>query len=970
MVGALYIKTHYTLLSSMIKIPDLIIKAKEYGYQSIAITDTNMYGVMEFYKTCKKQEIKPIVGLELDFNGFKIVLYAKNYLGYQNLIKLTTIKSYEKITLENLITYSNNLILVLPYESRKLEKDLNKIYEHVFIGYKNICEKEDINNDNSVYFNETLYLEKTDSEYLKYLEAIKNGIVDEEFDKRNNYLKSIDEIDDLKNNKKIVELCNLKLEKNHNLLPKFNCPNNLDSHTHLKQICIKGLKKIFGDKVYQIYLKRLKYELDIINKMGFSDYFLIVEDYVRFAKEKNILVGAGRGSAPGSLVAYVLNITDIDPIKNQLLFERFLNPERITMPDIDIDFEYTKRHLVIDYCMKKYGIKKVAGIITFGTLASKQIIRDICRVVGIKSELTDKLSKLIDSKLSLKDNLKSEKLRLFLTHNKNLNKIYNISSKLEGLKRHTSIHAAGIVMSNDNLDNYIPLDKSNDNHYLTGYSMEYLEDLGLLKMDFLGLKNLTILANTIEDVATTLNKEINLNDIPLDDSKTINLFNKGNTIGIFQFESEGMINFLKKYQANNFNDIVTAVALFRPGPMDNIDLYIKRKQLLEKTTYYHQDLEPILKSTHGIIIYQEQIILIASLLAGYTLGEADVLRRAMTKKNKSILIKEEIKFINGSIKNGYDKEVAKKIYDLILKFASYGFNKSHSVAYSKIAFQMAYFKAHFPAYFIKNLLNASIGSSINTKEYIYEAKLNNVKVIKPNINTSEDKYLVHKNNIIFPLNGIKNIGENATKKIIEERKKGKFEDIFDFVKRTYGGSVNKKTILSLNDAGCFVELGIFRQTVCNNIDEIINYAELSYDLLDDYSLKPIFENNVDYDQKTILLKELEIFGFYLTNHPVTSYKEEFNSFLGIKDLNNYFDQVITIILHVDNIKVIKTKKDEDMCFLTCTDEINMIDVVMFPKIFNEYQDINNNDIVEIKARVEKRFDKLQLVVINLKNLNK
>ena len=587
----LYIKTHNSLLQSLIKIDDLIDFAKQNNIKVLTITDNNMYGALEFYNKCLQNDIKPIIGLEVN----DVVLYAQNYQGYKNLIKLSTIMSEREVLLEDLIKYKSDLICILLYKSKDKYDELSKHFNCIFQGYSNLDEKLNLKG-NLIYLNEILYLDEKDKPYLKYLYAIKDGIsIDSvNIDKTDNHFFAYKLYTD-ENNNKINELCNLQIPKHQDLLPIYDT-KGIDSYTYLKQLTKEGLKRIFGEKAPKIYLERLKYELEIINKMGFCNYFLVVWDYVNFAKQNKILTGPGRGSAAGSLVSYCLGITSVDPIKYNLLFERFLNPDRVTMPDIDIDFEYNRREEVIEYCINKYGKKKAAPIITFGTLGAKQAIRDVARCMKIDLKMVDKVCKLIDSNKTLKENLKeNKKLQEILTGD--LKKMYQIATKFEGLKRHTSIHAAGIVISNTDLDEVIPL-AYHDNFYTTGYSMEYLEELGLLKMDILALKNLTLL----NDVSKEVN--VDIDSIPLNDLKTIKVFTDVDTIGIFQFESDGMMNFLRKFKPNCFEDIVAAIALFRPGPMNNIDTYIKRKQGLEKIDYIDDRLINILKPTYGIIIYQ------------------------------------------------------------------------------------------------------------------------------------------------------------------------------------------------------------------------------------------------------------------------------------------------------------------------------------------------------------------------------
>ncbi|MDD4282556.1 MAG: DNA polymerase III subunit alpha [Bacilli bacterium] len=973
----LNIKTHYSLLSSMIKIDDLINFAKENKIKQLTITDNNMYGVMEFYKQCLLNNIKPIVGLEIKIDNLDIILYCCNYEGYKNLIKINSLNTEGLLTLKQLQLYSENLICIVPYLSTNLYSDLKKVFQYIFQSYKSIDERNKLTGNNLIYMNEIIYLIKEDKNYINYLLAIKDGkfVTEINNDLLNNYLMLFDEVlkkypNDIINNYKINELCNLELKFNQKLIPSFECPKDYDSYTYIKKLCIRGLKQRFGNQVNRIYIDRLNHELEVINNMGFCDYFLIVWDYVKYAKEQGILVGPGRGSAAGSLVSYLLNITDVDPIKYNLLFERFLNPERITMPDIDIDFEYNRREEVINYCINKYGIKRVAPIITFGTLGSKQVIRDVARTLDIDLEIVDYISKMLQSKLSLVENYKqSAKLKNYLDNKPQLMTMYKVASKLEGLKRHSSVHAAGIVMSNIDLDEIIPLDKKHEDFYTTGYDMDYLEDIGLLKMDFLGIKNLTLITDVIKDIKEVLNVDIDFDNIPLNDQKALEIFTNVNTTGIFQFESNGMKNFLRKLCPTSFEEIVAANALFRPGPMENIETYIKRKQGSERIEDIHPDLTPILKSTYGIIIYQEQIMQIAKIMAGYSFGEADLLRRAMSKKQESVMIKEQQKFVDRSTTRGYSLETANEVYDLILKFASYGFNRSHSVAYSIIAYKMAYLKAHYPLFFMKALLSMVVGSEIKTKEYIYECKNNNILIIAPDINLSDSSYKITDKGIIYPLSIIKNIGGTAANTIIKERQNGVYKNIYDFIKRVYGRSVNKKTIVSLINAGCFNSIGLNKRTITENLDIIINYGELIKDVGEEYALQPEINHLDEYSKKELMRLELESFSFYISNHPVTEYKNKYPNPVEINNLKKHFDKVVEIIVYVDGMKEVKTKKGDAMCFITGSDELSSIDIVLFPKVYNKYSNIEVGNIIKIFGKVEKRFDKLQIIANEIEILD-
>ena len=949
----LNIKTDGYLLHSMIKIKDLVKAAKENNIKALTITDNNMYGAMEFYKECLKNDIKPIIGLEVSLKE-KIILYARSYIGYKNLIKITTLKAEKEITIDDLNNYNEDLLCIVPFESRVHYNTLKKVYDIIYVSYKNKEEKEKIKLKNKLYMHEILCIYKQDEKYLKYLKAIKEGKTHLEVEEINHV--SLFPLNEETLNNDIETLCDIKIKMHQDLLPIYT---ENDSYESLKKECIKGMKRIFGDAAPKKYADRLKKELEIIKTMGFCDYFLIVADYINYAKSHEILVGPGRGSAAGSLVAYALNITTVDPLKYDLLFERFLNPERITMPDIDVDFEDTKREEVINYCIKKYGSKKVALIITFGTLASKQAIRDVSRVLEIEPKKIDILSKMLDSKTTLKKNYTKE-VKNFIEINPELKQVYNIATKFEGLKRHTSIHAAGVVMSKYNLEENLPLDKNGD-FYVSEYDKDYLEELGLLKMDFLSIKNLTLITNIL--------KELNLNfdDIKEDDKEALEIFRNVNTVGIFQFESEGMINFLKKLKPDTFDDVVAALALFRPGPMKNIDSYIKRKKGEEKIDYFHEDLMKILKPTYGIIVYQEQIMQIASTLAGYTFAEADLLRRAMSKKKEDILLKERDKFIKGAIKKGYAEDLAIKIYDLIFRFAEYGFNKSHTVAYAMISYKMAYLKAHYPKVFMKHLLNQAINSETKTKEYIYECKQCGITIEKPNINLSSDKYEIINNKIIYPLTNIKNIGVNVTKLIIEERKKGKFKDIFDFISRCYKGNITSKIIESLILSGAFDTFNFSRKTLIENIEVLTNYGEIG-EYLDDELFRPELEIKKEYSSHELMAQELEIFGFYLSNNPITEYKNK-NKHIDLKNIHMYFDKIIETVIYVDKIRTITTKNNEKMMFITGSDEISKADIVVFPRVYNENNNIKEKDIIKIKGKVEKRYDEFQIIANNIIKLN-
>lgn len=971
------IKTEYSLLSSLIKVPSLIDYAKKHQIKALTLTDDNLSGAMEFYKACMKEHIKPLIGLDILLKEHHILLYAKNEHGYHQLLKLSTIQSERQIHMDDLEKYHEDLICILPFSSRILDVEINKIYPQIYYGYETVEQRNSLKQQKKLYCREVYALNKEQVKYLPYLEAIKKGILVREVETvyHQNYLKLEDELmkefsscDELAD---FVSCIDLKLTTKHEiLLPIYPCPDGFNSYTYLKKLCIEGLRKRFGNTVRKAYVERLKYELSIIEKMGFSNYFLIVCDYVNYAKKHGILVGPGRGSAAGSLVSYCLFITSVDPLKEGLLFERFLNPERITMPDIDIDFEFQRREEVIQYIQNKYGVKRVTGIITFGTMASKQVIRDVARTLDIDLKKVDALSKFINSKKTLSENLKLEdKLVRMLEQDDVLKKVYQIAYQLEGLKRHTSVHAAGIVIAKKDLDDIIPVSYNHEGFYVTGFTMEYLEELGLLKMDLLALRNLTLIQDVLNDLKRYEQIDLSFDEIPFDDEVTLSLFTNVLIEGIFQFETQGMKNFLRKFKPNQFSELSVALALFRPGPMNHIDDFIARKRGKKKVTYLHPDLEPILKETQGIIVYQEQIMQIASLMAGYTYGQADVLRRAMSKKKEEVLKNEKEHFIRGCLKNNYSLEVATKVYDLILKFADYGFNKAHSVSYAVISYKMAYLKAHYPKYFMKSLLSMAIGSSDKTREYIYECKLLQIQVLNPDVNQSTNEYKVEEKGIRFPLSGIKNVGINAIQTIITERKEKPFIDIYDFLKRCYGKSINRKTLESMIEVGALSSFGYNIKTLLNNLDVLLNYAEVTKDLEDGFVPieKPEILLSEEFDIHTKMTLELDGFGFYLSNHPVTEYKLKYPNSISISSIANYFDQEVEMICLVDRMKEITTKKQEKMAFISGSDEVSQIELVLFPSVYKTLS-IDQGDVIHIIGKVEKRFDKYQVVVKSIQVL--
>ncbi len=969
MFTALEVKTCYSILGSLNKIDKLLDKAEELNYSSLAITDVNnMFGVYEFYLACQKRKIKAIIGMEIVQNNDRFILLAKNNDGYKNLIKLATIISERSITREELKEHADNLILIMPYNS--YNQNIISIYGEYYIG---CSEKKEIieSTQDEVFINDVSYLDKDDYKYLDYLFMIKDDKKLGEFELgtlKGKHLLNKEEFDtfitsSMKNNmEKIERECNVTMEYRSGLLPIYD--KDINSFEFLSNLCNKGLRRRLGGNVPKVYQDRIDYELRIIKEMGFCDYFLVVWDYVKYAKFNNILVGPGRGSAAGSLASYAIGITDIDPIKYDLLFERFLNPERVTMPDIDIDFDSEKRNLVVDYVASKYGSKKAIGIITFNTLGAKQVIRDVGRCFDISLPIIDEISKAIDTRDLKSSYREGSKFFRLINSREEYKRLYRVALHLEGLPRHISIHAAGIVMSSVDIDEIIPLYKNPMGIYTTAFSKDYLEPLGLLKMDFLGLDNLTLVSNVIDDIRANEKINISFDKIPLDDKKTLKVFYDVDTYGIFQFESPGMKRFLKKLKVNSFDDIALALALYRPGPMDNIDSFIARREGREKIDYIHPDLEDILRPTYGIIIYQEQIMQIVRKLAGYSFGEADILRRAMSKKKEEIILKEKPKFINGCLKNGYDDNIAERVYELILKFANYGFNKAHSVAYSVIAYKMAFIKTYFLKYFISGLLSNVIGNNEKTTIYLNRARKAGIKILSPDINKSQNLYYVTDKGIVCPLSIISNVGTAISNEIIGEREKGDFSSFEDFVVRI--PSINKKVLINLIYAGAFECFEYNKRTLIMNIDNIINYADIARDAGLIEVEKPEMDIYEEFSKEELTDLELKTIGFYLTEHPVSKYREDY--LVNSSNISDYFDKRINIVVMINRIRETTTKKNDVMAFITGSDEFGEISITIFPKVYERFKNIKNGNIISIYGNVERRYDKYQVLVNSLRIL--
>ena len=940
----LKVTTDYTLLKSLIKVPDLINFLSEKNITACGICDENLYGVLDFYYACKRKNIKPIIGLSIKINNLELYLYAMNFDGYKNLLKIHTLKEQNKLTIDDLHLYKENILCIVPYPSNVLYKELY-FFKNLYMSYSNNVERinAQIITPNVLFINEIKTLNKENIFYLKFLDKIRK---EESINYEENYY--FEPSIDLGKLEEVTSLLNLELKFTKKYIPKYKA--DLDSSSFLQNLCLKGLKKRLAGNIPEIYLKRLNYELSVIKKMGFVDYFLIVYDYVLYAKKNNILVGPGRGSAAGSLVSYIIGITDIDPLKYNLLFERFLNPERVTMPDIDIDFDALKREEVIEYVRNKYGKENVALGLTFTTLKSKLVLREIGKTLKINDALLDNFIKCINGNITLKENLEIINVKKYLMTYKELKNLYNISMHLEGLKKNTSIHAAGVVISSEKLDEIIPIHYEN-NVLITGVTMDYLENIGLLKMDFLALKNLTTIKNILENIHLK-----NLNNIDLNDASVYNLFKSGKTEGIFQFETPLMRNLIMKLKPNSFNDLIASLALGRPGALNEAEEYILRKNGSKEITYLHEDLKEILKDTYGIILYQEQIIAILGKIGGFSYSEADIIRRAISKKKENVLKETKEKFINGAIKNGYEITLANEIYNLIVRFASYGFNKAHSVAYAMISYEMAYLKVKYPEYFIIEMINNKNGEYFS--KIIYYLKSKGIKLEKPEINLSMNKFYVDKKRLIMPLWQIKGIQSDLSEKIIVNRKEG-YKDFFDFVTKNKD-ILNANILSALIKADSLRSFGLNQKTLIENIEIALNFAKLNDDLIK----KPLIIEQSDYLEAEKRENELMSYGYFITNHPASKYQ----NVVKLEMLEKFLFKNIKCVVLINRINNIKTKKNENMAFLNASDETGNSDFTIFPKNMNLLNNIKINDLVQITGNVSKRFDKVSIIVNNIKKV--
>ena len=1064
----LHVHTEYSLLDGAIRIKDLVKKVKENGMKAVAITDHgNMFGAVELYKECIANGIKPIIGCEvyvaprsrlekqgkIDTEPNHLILLAKDNIGYKNLIKLVSLGYTEgfyykpRIDMEILRKYSDGLICLSACLAGKVAKQIvnsniegakdtiqefisifgkdryflemqgNKLREQILVNQQlmNLSKEFGVG---LVATNDCHYLNEEDyfaHEVLLCIQTRKT-IEDEDrmtFKVNEFYVKTKEQMESdfsyckeaLENTVKIANMCNVTFEFGHTILPEFKIPENITHFEYLKKKCYDGINRRYSDEIVRKKaMDRANYELDVINKMGFVDYFLIVADFINYAKSQGIPVGPGRGSGAGSICAYLIGITDIDPLRFNLIFERFLNPERVTMPDFDVDFCYERRQEVIDYVTNKYSKDNVAQIITFGTMAARQVIRDVARALNVPYQKADLVAKLVprDLKITLQDALKeSSELRSMYDADMQIKNVVEVSMKLEGLARHASTHAAGVVITKEPVVNYVPLYES-DGLVSTQYTMTTLEELGLLKMDFLGLRTLTVISDTEKMVKRLRNIDVDYGKY--DDKKTYKMLTEGKTVGVFQMESEGFKRVMMKMKPDCIDDIIVTISLYRPGPMDQIPRYIENKNNKENITYIHESLRHILDVTNGCMVYQEQVMQIFRDLAGYSLGRADLVRRAMSKKKIDVMEKERVVFIEGAKKNNIDEESANKIFDEMFDFARYAFNKSHAACYAVVAYKTAYLKAHYKEEFMAATMNSFIGNLNKIPELIDECKSLNIKVLKPDINESDVKFCVVDSNIRFSLATIKNAGESAIERIINERNRnGKFLSFIDFAKRVSGEIVNKKCIESLIKAGCFdeIEKDLTRYDLLDSFEMIIdninqtrrsNY-ENQLNIFDIGNVKKEASSDIVISKSSkvptkqdLLEMEKEILGLYVSGHPLDEYKELIakNSNITSKELQNdflndednpnlkYEGKTVDFCGMITSSKIMVTKSMEQMMFAEMEDMYGLVEVIFFARTFAKFSSIlQNGAILKVTGKVNfKENEKTKILASNVSKLQK
>lgn len=1014
----LHLHTEYSLLDGACRLDNVIDRAIELGQDSLAITDHGvMYGVVDFYKKAKAKGIKPIIGCEvyvasrtrhdkvyaLDSERYHLVLLCKNNIGYQNLIKMVseswTSGFYTKprIDRELLEKYNDGIIALSGCLAGEIPQALMRgDYEgakNTALWYKNIFGdgnyyleiqnhglKEQLAIEPQliqlsketdiplVATNDAHYVNKEDSKIQKVLICIQtNKTIDEDtgfdFQTEEFYLKSEDEMRELfshipeaiDNTQIIADKCNVEFEFGNTKLPDFDVPEGKDHFEWLRERSIDGFFYRYGEEYEKSYFERLEYELDVIKNMGYVDYFLIVSDFIDYAKSQKIPVGPGRGSGAGSIVAYCLGITGVDPMKYSLMFERFLNPERVSMPDIDVDFCYERRGEVIDYVVNKYGEDRVAQIVTFGTLAAKAAIKDVGRALGISYTVTDSVSKAIPRELNITlDSAlkKSSDFRALYESSDEINELVDMARKVEGMPRHTSTHAAGVVITKDPVYSYVPL-SLNDNAPVTQYTMTTLEELGLLKMDFLGLRTLTV----IDDAVKMINKndsDFDIENINMEDKKTFEMISKGLTDGVFQLESAGMKNVLIGLQPQNIEDIIAVLSLYRPGPMDSIEKYIHNRHHPEDVHYKTELLRPILDVTNGCMVYQEQIMQIFRSLAGYSFGHADIVRRAMSKKKHKVMEEEREAFVNGCIDNGISEIDANDIFDSMSSFASYAFNKSHATAYAYVVYRTAYLKCHYTCEFMAALLSSVLDNASKIAGYTNDCLKMGIKVLPPDINESVEDFTVSNGNIRFGLLAVKNIGRGLISKIISERRNGNFTSFYNFCKRLQGNDLNRRAVESLIKCGALDSLGLNRRSMLLGVGEILSALDTSrrqnlegqlglFDsgISSEENNEPRVQLVDEFQSNELLSMEKETTGLFLSGHPMFAYTEKANE-LGCTEIgrivnddnSDYSDGChMRIMGIITSVKKKITKNDTTMAYVTVEDTTGSVELLIFPKAY-------------------------------------
>lgn len=1072
----LHVHTEYSLLDGANRIRDLIARAAELGMHSMAITDHGvMYGVVDFYKEAVKKGIKPILGCEVytarrtrfdkqpgqDADQGHLVLLARNNEGYRNLMKIVSIGFTEgfyykpRIDMDVLRQYSNGITAlsaclsgdipsaILEGDFRKAKAkalELDEIFGHgnFYLELQiNGIEEQNLVNQNLIKLsretdiplvatNDAHYLRREDARAHEVLLCIQTGrkITDEDrmrFSSDEFYIKSAEEMREafrnipeaLENTVRIADSCNVELEFNKLHLPKYDVSGGKDPYEYLCGLCYEGLKWRFGEAaVEEEYRQRLDYELQVIRQMGYVDYFLIVWDFIKYARDNGIRVGPGRGSAAGSLVAYTLGITSIDPIKYNLLFERFLNPERVTMPDIDIDFCYERRQEVIDYVVRKYGKDRVAQIITFGTMAARAVIRDVGRALDIPYGDVDLIAKMIPYQIGMTIDKALElnpELSIKYEEDEKIKELIDTAKLLEGLPRHASTHAAGVVISKDPITEYVPLQK-NDESITTQFTMGLLEELGLLKMDFLGLRTLTVIRDAVDLIYKDHNVKIDIDKLDMNDPAVYKLISEGRTSGIFQLESAGMTQFMKELQPSSLEDIIAGISLYRPGPMDSIPKYIRNKNNLEEITYEHPLLESILDVTYGCMVYQEQVMQIVRDLAGYSYGRSDLVRRAMSKKKHDVMMKERENFIHGivdedgnvivkgAVRNGVDEKTANRIFDQMIDFASYAFNKSHAAAYAVVAYQTAWLKYYYPVEFMAASLNSFLGSSGKISYYVHECKQSGIEVLPPDINESDVKFTVVNGKIRFGMAAVKNVGESAVRELIAERNEnGMFKSFGDFCERIGGRDFNKRCVESLIKCGAFDSFGVYRSRMMAVYEKLLDGAqqnrksrmegqlslfEMPGEIQDVKSEESYPELN-EFSPKMLLAMEKEMLGLYVSGHPLKEYEEEVleqttinstvinaeetaqaegsNDGTGSKGLMD--GMLVTVGGIITDIKAKTTRSNNLMAFVTLEDLYGSMEIIVFPNVLKRYKALLvNENAVFIDGRISIKEEELPKII--------